>query len=143
MSCQSCAHATRTHARRYDNGFEISTYTAPEGKLRCDLLGIEMPPEFGCTYYVEGANPNKIEQVSGAPWQHWKMGNCPDCAGRGSGIQGGVCGRCVGTGQVRFYADGYVGEESTRRHPQEPEEEITIDPGRVLAPIPKADVLRY
>jgi hypothetical protein len=49
--------------------------------------------------------------------------------------------RCVGTGGVRYYDDGYVGEEATRRHPKEPAIEPAVDPGTILAPMPKPDVL--
>ena len=52
-------------------------------------------------------------------------------------MQGGVCGRCQGIGQVRFYDDGYVGEESTRRHPMEPPPPAATP--SVLVPLPKSD----
>jgi predicted amidophosphoribosyltransferase len=48
------------------------------------------------------------------------MGPCPNCTGKGN--QGdGACDRCTGTGNVRYYEDGFVGEERSRMHPKEKE----------------------
>ena len=47
------------------------------------------------------------------------MGPCPDCTDSPGCQNGRGCHRCAGTGNVRFYDDGYIGEERTRLHPKE------------------------
>jgi hypothetical protein len=55
---------------------------------------------------------------SGSPWHHSHYITCPDC--KGIGIIGeGSCERCCRTGRCLLYDDGYIGEEKTRRHPNE------------------------
>ena len=61
------------------------------------------------------------------------MGKCPNCSGLGCRVSNGrACDRCVGTGQVRFYSDGHIGNERTRTHPNDPIPFPQKDPGREL-----------
>jgi hypothetical protein len=141
--CNSCAHWVVKRARVYDDGTEQVDFVAETGKGHCEQLAIVTAFNFGCNRYAGPSDMHiQLERIGGAPWQYWRMDKCPDCAGRGSGKQGGACGRCMGTGLVRFYADGYIGEEKTRQHPKQPEEKNEPDPGTILAPIAKPDVLK-
>ena len=140
MSCADCASWVRKRKKVYDDGTEVVSF---DGEF-CDLLAIKTTADFGCqkfTQMADGWDHTVIERVDGAPWQRFKMGACPDCAGRGSGVGAGACYRCAGSGLVRFYDDGYVGEERTRKHPKEPQAGAQIDPGTILAPIEKVSVL--
>lgn len=129
MPCETCANWTVRRRRVYDNGDEVITYEAPQGKGHCDKLGIDTPPEFHCAAHAEGHDHVMTERIDGAPWEHFQYRPCPDCNGRGS-IEGAQtpCGRCVGTARVRFYDDGYIGEESTRLHPKEKPQSCTALP---------------
>lgn len=120
MTCDTCANWTVRRRRVYDNGDEVVTYEAPPGKGHCAVLDIDRPPDFHCAAYAEGDDHVVTERVHGAPWEHYRYAPCPDCNGRGS-IEGAqiCCQRCAGTARVRFYDDGYIGEEQTRRHPKE------------------------
>jgi hypothetical protein len=131
MTCQNCASWTRERRRVYAD-LEQTYFVAPEGKGRCERLPLDTDPDFHCSMFEDGADPIKIERIDGEAWKHWDMGSCPDCNGRGCGVEGGVCGRCVGTGKVRFYADWFVGEERTRRHPKEPEPDSEAVPSVVI-----------
>lgn len=140
--CNSCAYWTVKRARIYDDGTEQVDFSAAKDKGHCEQLTIETAFNFGCNRYDGPSDVHvRIERIAGAPWQHFRMDKCPDCGGRGQ-PHGGVCGRCQGMGQVRYYDDGYIGEERTRRHPQEPKEKTDVDPGTILAPLAKADVLK-
>lgn len=121
MTCDTCANWTVRRRRLYDNGSEIITYEAPAGKGHCEKLGIETPTEFHCAAYFEGDDHVVTERRDGAPWDHFEYRPCPDCNGRGSVPEADntCCQRCMGTARVRFYEDGYVGEEATRLHPEE------------------------
>src|SRR5262245_17775020 len=141
--CNTCAHWIIKRARLYDDGTEQIDFGTESGKGHCEQLAIVTAFNFGCNRYDGPSDVHvRVEHIAGAPWQHWHMDKCPDCAGRGGGANGGVCHRCTGTGQVRFYADGYIGEERTRRHPKEPEQKTDIDPGTILEPLERADVLK-
>lgn len=142
-TCQSCLRWVTQRRRAYSDGTEITVFTAPVGKGMCELLSCETAPDFGCNGFVAdpGSDHIAVETIAGAPWSRFCMGKCPECNGRGSGIEGGACGRCVGTGHVRYYDDGYIGEERTRRHPSEPAVEAVVDPGTILQPLEKPSVL--
>src|SRR5262245_59336094 len=143
FECNSCRHWVTKRARIYDDGTERVDFGAEPNCGHCEQLAISTAFNFGCNRYDGPCDVHvRIEHIAGAPWQRWHMDKCPDCAGRGSGLQGGVCGRCSGTGRVRFYADGFIGEEKTRRHPKQPEQKSEIDPGTPWAPIERADVLK-
>lgn len=144
MRCRDCAFWITAKKRKYKNEQLISYFEAKPGRGLCEKIDIQTVPDFGCNLY-QGSDWDhvKVETMEGAPWEFWKMGACPDCGGRGCGAGEGAgrCGRCQGIGQVRFYEDGYIGEERTRRHPKEPPEN-KADPlldGSVLAPI-KRDI---
>lgn len=126
MTCVTCDNWVLKRRRLYDDVSEVVYFEATPGAGRCEILKIDTKAEFGCTAHVElsaeRADHIVTEKINGAAWQHWKMGKCPDCRGIGSISTSWrpACERCVGTGNVRFYDDGYVGEERTRRHPKEP-----------------------
>jgi hypothetical protein len=142
MSCKNCASWVVERKRVYADGYEAVDFIAGSGVGECAILKISVPADFSCAKF-EKLNWSHVvvEKFDGEPWQHWRMGDCPDCQGRGSGKEGGVCGRCAGTGHVRYYADGYVGEERTRRHPSEPEAEAGLPSGSELAPMKKPDIV--
>ena len=138
VSCKDCEKWVVKRRRAYDDGSERITFEAQPGKGFCGFLEMETRPEFGCNQFSARAWDHvETSTISGNPWEYFTMGACPDCQGRGSGLQGGSCRRCAGTGKVRFYEDGYIGEEQTRRHPKEPEAQVAVNPGTVLAPVDK------
>lgn len=116
--CQNCEHWVVAKEDRYGDGTTIvRAKIQPEGNGECQQLKIETKAAFGCNAFALGDEHIQITLKTGSPWQHFVMGPCPDC--RGNGSSGGACRRCAGTGLVRFYDDGHVGEEQTRRHPKE------------------------
>ncbi len=142
--CETCKNWIKRRQRTYSDGTNIMFFwVAPPNGL-CEKLSQETEPSFFCSKYEAAPDWDhvSIENIEGAPWQNFKMGTCPDCKGRGSGEFGGACGRCVGTGQVRYYDDGFVGEEKTRRHPKEPTTDTpVVDPGIILAPVEKPSII--
>lgn len=136
MKCEACEQWVLQRKNTYDDGSEVVTYTSPKGKGHCEALDLDTDPSFGCTAFIAGGHV-KVTAKTGAPWHHFIMIKCPACNGDPGG---GRC-RCAGTGLVRFYDDGYVGEEFTRRHPKEKEVAAQVDPGTVLQPVEKANVL--
>lgn len=119
--CRDCAHWTTRRETLYENGERIVTFEAPEGQGKCSVLSMITAPDFGCNKFMAAQASSshvEISQKDGAPWQHWKMIPCPDCAGAGSSNDR-PDDRCAGTGQVRLYDDGHVGDERTRVHPRE------------------------
>lgn len=141
--CKTCQLWIKERCRKYDDGTRVTTFTASPRRGFCEVLERETSGDFGCRSYQPGANFDHIavEKIAGAPWQNFTMGDCPECKGRGSGVEGGVCWRCVGTGKVRFYDDGFVGDERHRRHPNEPVVVEAENLGAILAPLPKPSVL--
>jgi hypothetical protein len=127
MRCDACEHWTIARTTVYDDGSKVDTFRAEEGKGFCCVLKMQTASDFGCNKFAEIIHANLpgiinhiiLDEKAGAPWQHWAMGPCPDCHGKGNAGDGG-CYRCTGTGNVRFYDDGFVGDERTRRHPKEP-----------------------
>ena len=120
MTCETCAHWKIRAITRYGDGSFIETAKEANGQGRCDVLGITVAADFGCNKYIEGDDHETSVSKSGAPWQNWVMIKCPDCGGGGDGI-GSPGHRCAGTGLVRRYDDGYIGDEQTRLHPKEKE----------------------
>lgn len=118
MTCSTCAHWITRRAARYSDGSEVDNFRAPEGKGRCEKLEIDTPAEFGCQAFVQGENSVRISEKPGAPWMHWEMVPCPICAAKGEVPAAARC-QCAGTGKVRRYDDGFVGDEKTRIHPTE------------------------
>ena len=127
MKCDNCDHWKTAEKTTYDDGSEVVNKQAPDGKGHCLILDVDTAPEFGCTSFAEGYEHVIRHQKSGAPWQHFKMGPCPGCAGAGS-KNDGACHRCAGTANVRYYDDGFVGEEQTRMHPKEKEARAQATP---------------
>jgi hypothetical protein len=118
------------------------------GKCTGPLRGALTEPDFGCNKYAPGGPISEVHHKEGAPWHYWKPGPCPECKhplcgypdcnnpacpgtekciGVGGRINANPTGeatmgtdnRCCGTGTVRYYDDGYVGENKTKRHPKE------------------------
>jgi len=118
MKCDECEHWITTRETHYEDGSTVVNYRCPDGKGRCNILGIDTDPDFGCNKFSGGTLRAVISYKSGAPWQHHVMGACPDCEGLGSQT-GSACMRCAGTAKVRYYDDGHIGEERTRLHPDE------------------------
>lgn len=121
MSCQGCAKWIMARVTAYEDGSTITTFKAPDGLGHCEALGIDTAPDFHCAKFEEagpGLSHAIVTQKPGAPWQHWVMIACPDCGGKGS-QNDRKDDRCAGTGSVRKYDDGYIGDERTRRHPME------------------------
>jgi len=121
MRCDGCKNWTLASQTIYEDGSRIETFRAPEGRGHCEVLKIDTTPDFGCTKHdpaQDGFSHVFVSQKGGAPWQHWTMIPCPDCGGAGSSNDR-PDDRCVGTGKVRLYDDGFVGDERTRRHPKE------------------------
>jgi hypothetical protein len=115
-------------------------WQAPQGKGHCDVLNLDTLPEFGCLSFLQlFSSHEEICSRLGEAWQYYWDVPCPDCNG-----QAYKCQRCMGTGRVRKYGDGYVGEERTRMHPKEKElkslgKEIPVLPGTTLTPEIRAD----
>ena len=119
MKCADCSHWITVRKTAYDDGSEIINWrSALDDKGSCSCLGIETTSFFGCLHFKEGHDHAVIDRKSGAPWQNWRMDTCPDCGGHPGDHSGAKC-RCAGTGQVRWYDDGFVGDELTRLHPKE------------------------
>jgi ribosomal protein L40E len=149
MRCDGCARWIAKALTSYGDGSEVVNYEAPAGTGLCvwltmkkigqpaptvghDLpqikLALENPNElvitdadFGCNAFHDCGDLPRIvylDSKRGEPWQYWQMGPCPECVGKGS--QGdSSCRRCAGTANVRYYDDGFVGDERTRKHPRE------------------------
>jgi hypothetical protein len=121
--CDGCLKWTVARQTLYADGSKVDTFRAPEGKGHCEALDIDTTPDFGCTKHEaapEGFAHVYVSQKGGAPWQHWTMIACPDCSGAGSSNDR-PDDRCAGTGKVRRYDDGFIGDERTRMHPKERE----------------------
>ncbi len=138
MNCEKCAHWTVRRATAYGDGIIIENWKAEPGKGQCDSLGIETSHDFGCNRFMEGDAHDALARKDGAPWQHFIMIKCPSCSGA-AGCHGRC--QCAGTGLVRLYDDGYVGDEQTRMHPNEkplptkcPSCEAPVEPGWAHCP---------
>lgn len=128
MSCATCSFWVRGKRTVYVGNGQIIDSMLP--KPKCSQLQVETPEDFACIRFEEGQD-KQVELLSktGEPWQHWYYGPCPGCQGVGSspgfvgpdgvGGGGGSCHRCAGTSKVRYYDDGYIGEEQHRVHPME------------------------
>lgn len=127
MFCKDCGNWILERKTVYEDGTEITNYSSGIGN--CQILKIETVPDFGCFSFKEG-NHTEITHKSGTPWQNWHYDICPTCNGRGNPGDGRPCQQCVGTGHVRYYDDGFIGDEKTKLHPKEkelpPAPDITI-----------------
>ena len=139
--CQRCKHWVKQKRRVYGDGTTTVLFEpADAAKGLCQQLNMETAPDFGCNKYefCDTWDHVKTDKVDGEPWQYWKMGPCPDCRGRGchDRYERPACHRCAGTGNVRYYEDGFVGDEQYRRHPKEPLPGAPqVDPGTVVQPL--------
>jgi hypothetical protein len=131
MSCANCRFWKRGTLRRYANTERYESAETEKGspcRAAGPLLGFCTPGDFSCSNYRKfNTKDDQVEVVinAGEPWQVWRMVPCPDCSGNGSNDSPTPgCHRCVGTGNVRAYDDGYVGEERTREHPRDREERL-------------------
>ena len=120
MTCSTCAHWVTTRKTVYGDGSEVVTYQCSDGKGHCEKLEIDTSPDFTCAYEdnSDHSGPVRIGNKLGAPWQFWSMIPCPVCAEKGLPPDGVHC-QCAGTGKVRRYDDGFIGDEKTRLHPTE------------------------
>lgn len=137
MRCVDCRYWITVDKTVYEDGAEIIHWASSEDG-HCTYLAIRTTPEFGCMAYVAGDDHAKIERKDGAPWQHFKMIPCPDCAGVQPGElyshpAGSRGHRCAGTGLVRLYDDGHVGDEQTRLHPKQKEYDEAVRAAEELA----------
>jgi hypothetical protein len=122
VKCEECEFWTIRRETHYGDGTVKQTWIALAGKGQCDKLNQQTEYDFGCTKFSRSEGDHiDVTKKPGEPWQHWKMGPCPTCQSRGShNVElRPACDRCAGTAQVRFYEDGFVGDERTRRHPNE------------------------
>lgn len=139
MKCQDCGKWLLERKTTYLDGTEIMRWQAPPGKGHCNALGIETPPDFGCTKFQAGDHI-AIEHKPDVPWHYWTMISCPVCSGVNP--NGTKC-QCAGTGKVRLYDDGFVGSERDRKHPKDNLPPPTPDAGTVLQPVEKPDVITH
>ncbi|SRR5258706_1046246 len=141
-TCSTCKNWTIKQQVEYENGEVIVKWASSDGKGKCKVLGDFMTaPDFGCNSYQSGGPYIKSRFKTGAPWHHKVFGPCPDCKhpycgypnctyqqcpgtdkclGRGC-LTDRPDDRCVGTGLVFYYDDGYIGENKTKLHPKEKE----------------------
>ena len=132
-SCSNCKNWVTETRVEYASGEARVVFRSPDREGLCAVLGVPTKTEFSCNSWSFGEIHVVTDRKTGAAWQHWKYGYCPDCAGRG--MQGdSTCRRCVGTGHVRFYEDGFIGEERTRRHPNDPPEPPHRELGLIIKP---------
>lgn len=128
MNCANCRLWLTQRVTDYEDGSRIINFQASDGKGLCERLGIETDSDFGCNKFSEGdAHIEIMGKKTGSPWHHSHWGPCPECHGTvdangqwtSHSANGGMCRRCAATGRVLYYDDGYIGEEQTRRHPNE------------------------
>jgi hypothetical protein len=132
--CLDCKYWLKRRETQYQDGQTIVNYQSKQSDehgLCRNTLQLETFKNFGCINFEQGSPADQVEITfkNGAPWQHSVSGPCPNCKGAGSsagepdpttGALGvGLDNRCAGTGMVRYYDDGYIGEEQTRLHPVE------------------------
>jgi predicted RNA-binding Zn-ribbon protein involved in translation (DUF1610 family) len=116
--CRDCAAWVTARVTDYGDGTRIVNFESSSGKGECHVLKIETAEDFGCNKFRPGNYRVVVTRKDGYPHQYFTMIPCPDCGGKGDGGRGH---RCAGTGLVRLYDDGYVGDEQTRMHPKEKE----------------------
>jgi hypothetical protein len=123
-SCDRCEHWTVRKITTYGDGSTIENWRAADGIGKCASLGIETKADFGCNRFIESSGDHvDVSAKTLPPWRYFGMVPCPDCEGKGDGARGH---RCAGTGLVRLYDDGYIGDEQTRLHPKEKEFEAPV-----------------
>lgn len=119
MQCANCRKWLTQRVTDYEDGGRIVNFKSTDGNGYCEILNIETASDFGCNRFEEGHDHIEImAKKTGSPWHHSHYITCPDCSGTGV-INDGSCGRCCRTGRCLLYDDGHIGEEKTRRHPNE------------------------
>ena len=119
MKCSDCRLWLTMRVTDYEDGSRIIGLQSAEGHGQCQSLNIDTVADFGCNRFEEGHDHIEVMATKpGSPWHHSHYDTCPDCNGTGL-INDSGCRRCARTGRVLFYDDGYIGEEQTRRHPNE------------------------
>lgn len=119
QTCGNCRKWLCQRVTDYGDGSRIVNFQSPPGKGLCEVLKIETDSTFGCNRFEEGKEHIEIMgKKPGSPWHHSQWGTCPDCEGIGV-KNDAACRRCAQTGRVLYYDDGFIGEEQTRRHPNE------------------------
>jgi hypothetical protein len=119
-NCSGCRFWLTARVTDYEDGTRIFNVKCEEGKGQCESLNIETEAGFYCNRFAKGNEHIEVmAKKTGSPWHHSHWITCPDC--KGTGITGvdSSCERCQRTGRCLLYDDGYVGEEKTRRHPNE------------------------
>ena len=121
MKCSDCRHWLTARVTDYEDGTRIFNMQSDPGKGQCGTLKFETEAEFGCTRFEEGHEHIELMgKKPGSPWHHSHYIECPDCKGTGlSDLKETPCVRCCRTGRCLLYDDGHIGEERTRRHPNE------------------------
>jgi len=145
MECKSCKHWLCKVESHYKDGDTEEVLVRWDGgqKGMCQfgpLKGKMTEPDFGCNRYEVGGPAANITYKEGASWTHKRQGPCPDCRsaectfptcellGNCRGMENciaqrianeGPGGRCVGTGKVFYYDDGFIGENKYKVHPKE------------------------
>jgi hypothetical protein len=151
MHCDTCRFWVTCRFNTYEDGSVIETFKSPSGQGYCEQLKMDTQSDFGCNKYEEGGH-EVITAKSGAPWQNWHFGPCPDCKGVGCHMVElrPACMHCAGLGKVRYYDDGYIADKSWD-HPKEKEikrrlreqgikdQASLTDPGLILAEATKKD----
>ena len=134
MNCADCGNWVQVRKTVYGDGTEIVNYTSPAGKGHCGILALDTLPEFGCVSFVLGFHV-EITHKPDPPWRYWTMIPCPTCNG---GAAADPRCKCAGTGNVRLYDDGHLGDEQrNRHHPKEKLVAAEPDTGTVLTPVEK------
>ncbi len=127
MNCGTCRHWLRGTRTIFAGSEEWKPAGAggDEGLCR-GPVGKLTTSDFGCLRFAAASSPD--DQVitvrhDAEPCQVFEVIRCPDCSGGGNSGEAG-CHRCAGTGKVRRYGDGYVGDEQTREHPRARDERL-------------------
>jgi hypothetical protein len=124
--CLTCKSWICQRVMCYGDGSTVIKFETPEGRGECTLLKIETTADFGCKRFIEGRDHIEVlGHKAGSPWQYFTLGPCPDC--KDSAGPGWMCRRCAGTAKVRYYDDGFVGDEQTKRHPKEPSDKVAAE----------------
>ena len=120
MTCSTCSKWFVRKETHYGNGEVIINWQDPP-RGRCRALDFITTATFECNQYEVGVPIVEVIHKDGEPWHHWVIGPCPKCNGNGvtDNASPRVDDQCCGTGKVRYYDDGFIGENRTYRHPKE------------------------
>jgi len=118
LTCSTCSKWYFRKETHYVNGEVIINWSDSSGRGKCTALEIVTKPDFECNQYVSGSSIVEVITKDGEPWHHWVFGPCPSCQGVGL-VNDKPDNQCCGTGRVRYYDDGFIGENRTYLHPKE------------------------